>query len=466
MSIFLSFKLRKASNTDAIEKRRDKLQREFEAHQAFRNSEKLQNYKDLETEVTSSAFKERRKSIERKKYKTSLLYKEEKELKKLEKAKNIKTYFKVKNSSDFEIYNRMEASSELKEFLELKQGVETKRINKKDTPEDWDRYQQLKQNGNLNQYFKFENSKDFQVYNSTKNSSELARLQNLRERINSDDFKKEKAYLLDKKRYEKSEDFKKLQEFEAMKKSEEFINFFKNEKKNPFTALEEWELTFADEFNDSKLDTEKWATNYYWGDKLLGDNYSNDNDLNAFTSNNVTVKNSLVQLNVKKESRQGVAWNLKLGFVPREFGYTSGIISSGKSFKQKYGKFEAKIKVGNPKQLQNVFWLVAQESTPHIDILKTNNGKLFAGNYWSNNQNINKQKFRIKGVDLSKGYFIYTLEWNAKEIIWKINDVVVKTQTSGVPQEPMFLNFAVLVKEKNSSIGEMSIDWIRCYQKK
>lgn len=466
MSIFLSFKLRKASNTEAIEKRKNQFQSDFETYKAFLQSEQLEHFKALEKEVLSDAFLQNKKNIEKQKYKNSPLYQEEKELKKLQKSKKIKTYFKVKNSSDLTAYNNLKSSDEIKEFTQLQQDVDAGKIQKKSDAEQWNRYKQLKDKESLKQYFKFEKSKAFRTYQEVQNGADLKRLQTLEERVNSAEFKAEKANLLDKKRYEKTDDFKKLQEFEAMKKSDAFIKFFQQQKKNPFHELEQWELTFSDEFTGNSLDTDKWITNYYWGNQLLGNNYSHTDDYHAFTDKNISINNSQVQLKAKKEQAAGLVWNKQLGFVPHQFNYTSGILSTGKSFRQKYGKFEAKIKVSNAKQLQNAFWLLAEQSTPHIDILKTTNNKLMAGNHWQHNKNINSNHFKIKGVDLSKGFFIYTFEWSANKMVWKINDVVVKTVTEGVPQEPMFLNFALAVKDNQSPTGEMCIDWVRCYQKK
>ena len=42
-------------------------------------------------------------------------------------------------------------------------------------------------------------------------------------------------------------------------------------------CLRNKELTFADDFDGDRLDTKKWLTNFYWGDKLLKDNYSVEN---------------------------------------------------------------------------------------------------------------------------------------------------------------------------------------------
>ena len=66
-------------------------------------------------------------------------------------------------------------------------------------------------------------------------------------------------------------------------------------------------------------------------------------------------------------------------------------------------------------------------------------------------------------------YFIYTLEWSPNKLVWKINDKVFKTQTSGVPQEEMYINFSSNLKKDASESGlpsAMEIDWVRVYKLK
>jgi hypothetical protein len=63
--------------------------------------------------------------------------------------------------------------------------------------------------------------------------------------------------------------FKSIQEFNTLKKNEDMVWYFKVKDSNKFDLLRNRELTFCDEFNGDRLDTSKWLTNYYWGDKLL-----------------------------------------------------------------------------------------------------------------------------------------------------------------------------------------------------
>ena len=77
--------------------------------------------------------------------------------------------------------------------------------------------------------------------------------------------------------------FKKLQEYDKLKKNHDIIWYFKVKDSNKFDILKHRELTFSDEFDGDKLDTKKWLTNYYWGEKLLKDRYSVESDLQAYT---------------------------------------------------------------------------------------------------------------------------------------------------------------------------------------
>ena len=71
----------------------------------------------------------------------------------------------------------------------------------------------------------------------------------------------------------------------------------------------------------------------------------------------------------KKESVDGKVWDTQYGFIPRKFDYTSGLISSGQSFRQLYGKFEAKVKVDSEANLTHAFWMVGESVAPQIDIV-------------------------------------------------------------------------------------------------
>jgi len=256
--------------------------------------------------------------------------------------------------------------------------------------------------------------------------------------------------------------FKELQEYNKLKKSEDVLWYFKVKDSDKFDILKSRELSFSDEFDGEKLDTKKWLTNYYWGEKLLKDRYSVESDLQAFTEKeNFEVRNSTLKINTKSQKITGKVWSVARGFSTKEFSYTSGLINSGNSFRQKYGVFTAKIKLGNP-DAKNAFWMLSDKITPHLDICRTSGGKVWF-DYFSTRGNVSKTSI---GSRYSNDYFIYTLEWTSDKLVWKINNTEVFSQTSDVPQEPMYVLLAGGLDKPINGLTSMEIDWVRVYKAK
>ncbi len=157
-----------------------------------------------------------------------------------------------------------------------------------------------------------------------------------------------------------------------------------------------------------------------------------------------------------------------MGFVTRDFGYTSGLINTAKSFRQLFGTFEAKIKFNPSSDLQNAFWMISQTLVPHIDIAKAHK-KVLVGNAWGDPRNLQsikrftKSKSRSK---LSSDFFIYTFEWTPQLLVWKINGVEIASTNQGIPQEPMYILLSAGIQKEmdNTLPAKMEVDWVRCFQ--
>ncbi len=256
--------------------------------------------------------------------------------------------------------------------------------------------------------------------------------------------------------------FRQVQEYDKLKKNPDIIWYFKIKDSDKFDILKQRELAFSDEFNGDKLDTAKWITNYYWGEKLLKDRYSVESDLHAFTEkDNFELRNSILKINTRPQRVTGKVWTADKGFTTKEFGYTSGIINSGNSFRQKYGIFSAKIKLGNP-EARSAFWMLADKITPHIDICRTSKGKVWA-DLFTNSSNHSKTSI---GSRYANDFFIYTLEWTPKSLTWLINNTEVLVQTTDVPQEPMYVLLSGGLDKPINGMTSMEIDWVRVYRSK
>jgi beta-glucanase (GH16 family) len=323
-------------------------------------------------------------------------------------------------------------------------------------------YKRIKGSLEIKEFYKFKSSKEYANYLNIDDSSRLKRYHELKEYVATPEFKLQKEYLLDKKRFEKTEMFKEIQEYDKLKKNKDIIWYFKVKDSDKFDILKHRDLTFSDDFDGEKLDTKKWLTNYYWGEKLLKDRYSVESDLQAYTEKeNFEVRNSILKINTKPQRISGKVWSVAQGFSTKEFSYTSGLINSGNSFRQKYGVFSAKIKLGNP-IAKNAFWMLAEKITPHLDICRTSSGKVWF-DYFSSKENISKTSI---GSRYSNDYFIYTLVWTSDKLVWKINDTEVFSQTSDVPQEPMYVLLAGGLDKPINGMTSMEIDWVRVYKTK
>ncbi len=470
--------------TAKIESDEAALIKDHKEFKAYSKSEELARFEELEKSVSTSEFASKVKLIKSQKFKDTEEYKKEKEYVSLKKSKDIKTYFKVKESRDLEEYKQTDKSDDLKKYQELSEYINSveftntkqsagKEFKGSEAHQKEQEFLRMKKSSAMKKYFKFKSSSKLQTYSQVKGSDRLNRLKELEEAIGTEDFKKVKNYMALKPqaKYEQSEEYKLEKEYLELKKSEKIVWYQQLQKKNEFDKLKEWELTFEDDFLEESLDKDKWMTNYYWGDKLLKDTYALPGDKHMYTKGkNLEISGSVLKIITKKESGSGKAWDPVMGFKKVDFDYTSGLVSTGKSFRQKYGKVRAKIRMTGAPVRQSMH-MVADKILPHIDVAKVEKGKIFYGNFWGNiaeKGGVQKKIVKKSAGKFTSDFFIYSVEWSPEKIVWKINEKVVLTRTQGVPQDPMYLVLSAGVTDgatDHQLPAVMEIDWVRAYKK-
>lgn len=466
----LKFMLGMIPSTTKIEQDEKALVTEFAKLRSFSESEKLADYNRLDKLVNSGDFISKKKEIESLQYRNSGEYSKEKEFLSIQKAKDIVLYFRTVAGTSLKKFRELDGSDRIKSYealekevksLEFREKMKVKKFRETEDYKKLEEYNRLKGSAEIKDYYKFKSSKEYANFQNTDGSTRLARYNELKEYVASPEFKKQKEYLLDKKRFEKTQMFKDIADYSKLKKDPDIIWYFKVKDSRKFDVLKQRELTFSDEFDGEKLDTKKWLTNYYWGDKLLKDRYSLEPDLQAFTESNFELRNSFLKIHIKPQKVNGKVWTTEKGFSTKEFNYTSGIINSGSSFRQKYGIFSAKIKLGDP-NTKNAFWMLCDKITPHVDVCRNSKGKVWFDYFPSNGT-----RFKTSvGSRYSNDFYIYSLEWTPDRLVWKINNTEVYSQTSNVPQEPMYINLAGILDKPISGMTSMEIDWVRVYQPK
>ncbi len=516
-------------STSKIEQEEKALIAEYEKMIAFAGSEALAKYNRLHERVNSAGFRQKKKEIESLTYKGSEEHARESEFIGLKKEKDIVSYFKTEGNALLKNFRSLDGSARIKdiedlqlfvqspefrqkermkpvtfkdteeygkwlEFKKLKGDKEVKKnlnpekvkrfselqslvtssafllkknmkpVTFKDTPE-YQKLQELRTKkgaSDVVSYYKFRGSKEYHNWVQVNDSARLKRFFELQEYLKTKEFNERKEYLLDKRRFEKSEMFKEMKEYEVLKNSADIKWYFSVKDSNKFDVLKNRELTFSDEFEGTAPDGSKWLNRYYWGDKLLHDSYSIATDLQCYTpSENFEVRHSVIRIITKPQKINGKVWDPAKGFYTKDFSFTSGIINTGASFRQKYGTFTAKIKLTDP-NVRNAFWLIGDRITPHVNVCRSGHGKVWFDLFTAPGGHFKKSL----GSKYLSDFYIYTLEWTPDALVWKINGIEVMRQTTGVPQEPMYINLAGGVDKPVGGISSMEVDWVRVYQSK
>jgi len=456
-------------STEKIETKRAILEKEFQDFKSFENSKELKEYYELVELINSPEFKRRIEEIKRLNYKFSEAYNKEQLYKRLLKDIDVKNYLKILYSKKLEDLKFFESSNEFKHLMNLEKEINEGSANS----EIRSQYKKLLSQKWVKRNIEFRNSIEYKRFIQFTSSSKFEQFKELKSYIESEEFSKTKEYLLlsPKKRLKASEEYQKILRYNELSNHPKIKWYLKLKKSDKFKTLENREVTFFEDFKEDKLNKKIWLTRYYWGEKLLNDTYSLEIEKNYYSENNLKISGSLLNIITKREKVRGKMWkpsigNIPVGFIEKDFDYTSGMINTGDSFRQKYGIFEAKIKFENSHSVTQAFSLVGDFMLPQIDVVRANR-KLIMGNYWQVNNNVLKKLFTLCLKRFKKDYYIYTVEWYPDKIIWKINEVNIASTTTGIPDIPLYLLLnATIIKELKNSFYEcsMKIDWIKCYK--
>ncbi|MDZ7776671.1 MAG: family 16 glycosylhydrolase [Bacteroidales bacterium] len=92
---------------------------------------------------------------------------------------------------------------------------------------------------------------------------------------------------------------------------------------------------------------------------------------------------------------------------------------------------------------------------------------LFENNAGGNE--LQRYECSLSGVNLSKDYHIFTVEWSEQRLEWKINGETIATQQKDVPAQELFWSvYSVKHNEKELSLNKayLEVDWLRAYRQK
>ena len=293
--------------------------------------------------------------------------------------------------------------------------------------------------------------RDFEHYLKVEKSIELEEYNALSHTIKSADFK-------EKKKTPQNHECKiQEQRYHELAKNPD-IKFYAATDAKRFDSIRNWKLTFADDFDWNTLEKSRWSFGFHYKSDALLRNHSFANEQQANNSGkNVSVNQGILHIATKKEKVTASAWDSAKGFIEKEFHYTSDVIQSTVGFRQKYGVFQAKVRCSG--KINHAFWLGADKKMPLIKIFHYNGKEIKVGNIDS----AGKKETSITGLNPSS-YYIYTLIWTEKEMIWLVNNLVVRRETVQIPNEAMYLAFNSFIPElQKPHEGLLEVDWVKAY---
>lgn len=426
----------------------DKLHKEaadYKRYLLVAESKELEEYKELYEQVKSASFKELKRTLRTRKYKDTQEYRDMSKFKKLEKNSDLRVYFSVLESK------------ELADYLAFK-----------DTPEfvSLANHDLVKQSPELTRLKKFEKSKEYKIYTRFHNSYIVKEFLELKEKVTHTEFQKNNEFWANPKRWETTKEYQLEERFHKLADNDD-IRFYVKHKLEDFASVAGYELTFEDNFDWNSLDASKWEVGFHYKTPAFVGKHSFVNEQQSNNNgDNVRVIGGNLHIVTKEKKNEALAWHPEKGFVQKEFAYTADVIHGCNAVCQKGGLYRAKMRFAGAKGVTHAFWLKGEEKTPHINICKCENGEIEVGIYWSSKFETKYTSSRIKGLNLSN-FFVYSFEWNEKELIWYINDFEIFRTSNFMPQEAMYPMINSFIAEgKKGGEADFEIDYIRVYRKK
>ena len=246
------------------------------------------------------------------------------------------------------------------------------------------------------------------------------------------------------------------------------------------TVVTKFDLVMEDNFDvDGAPDPSIWAYDIGRGSENNG---WGNNELQYYTDSpdNVVVQNGYLIITAKQEALGGAS-------------YTSARLKTQNLFEQKYGRFEARIKLPLGKGLWPAFWMLGSNidevvwpQCGEIDIMEYlgNNPTQILGTLhgpgYSGGESISK-KYNLPNSRFDNEFHVFGVEWTETYINWYVDDVLYNQITRKQVEDEggewvfdnsffMILNMAVggnLPGSPNSSTTfpqRMLVDYVRVYQ--
>ncbi|MCQ2343400.1 MAG: glycoside hydrolase family 16 protein [Paludibacteraceae bacterium] len=444
MNLFWKRLFGKLQSTERYEEEKKRLLADFNRYASVRESELLKEYNALTERVKSADFQANKKSLTSRKYKDTEEYRDMHKFEKLSADTDIRRFYEI------------EKNGTLAEYLAFKQKPDFAKLSDAKA---------VKESPELTRLKNFEKSDDYKLYLRLNDSYVLKEYEELKKKVNTDDFKKRNDFWSNPKRYETTEEYRTEQRLAELAKNPDIIFFNKCNYKR-FSFIDNFQEVFDDHFSYAKLRDGSWKPGFHYiSDQLKSvHSFLNERQANA-GGKNVQLNGALV-INTKTEKTQAPAWHPSRGFVMKDYEFTSDVINGYDAIHTNKGLFRAKMRFTGSTGVCHAFWLVGDHKVPHINVIKNNGGSLEVGVYYNANGNVQYTHEVIKGINPANWYY-YEVEWNDNALVWYINNLEVFRTSAVIPNEDLFPMFNSFIPDTMKG-GEaaMEVDHVQVFKLK
>lgn len=398
----------------------------------------LQDKARLEAFVLSADFKRKKALFLTTKYRDTDEFRIARRYEKLLNDPNIRLYYEVQQSSDLQSYLAFRSNPDALGLKDLSIMEVSEKIEK------------LKS---------FEQSKAYKNYAQYHESLLVREFEELRKKMAEPEFQQANAFWANPHRWETTYEYRMEQQYNELSGKSSPATTTKRNKTPLFKKYKRVRPTFVEFFDWHKLDDSRWSAGFHSNNPRLMGNYSYTNEQQANNAgHNVSATEGILTIHTVEIPATALAWDTQRGFVEKQFAFTSDVIQTSATFKQKYGIFSAKVRCSGA--LHHALWLKGDRKLPHINLFHFNGTEITVGNATQHKMD----GTAVRGISESR-FYIYTLEWTPRALIWYVNNVEVYRTTDHVPHAPLYIGInSFIPKNISPDSGKLEVDWIKVFE--
>lgn len=200
--------------------------------------------------------------------------------------------------------------------------------------------------------------------------------------------------------------------------------------------------------------------------------------INPFSISNGILDIAVRPASTETQAAVNAAW--PRGEQKGQARFTAGMLSTEKSFQQRYGYFEVRAKVPALTGGWPAFWLLGQPGTyDEIDVFEVLAGEpavQHGGQQWGKAATGPKesQRYDVKAEDLSKDFHVYGVLWTPSVIVYYRDDSEIARFTNNGLHLPLYLIVSIGTdgdwnRKKGffaspDAKGDLLVDYVRAYK--